>query len=582
MVMPSASMEMSAGAVSHAATPPGKLDESLAVLRDHAREFARLGPAARAALLRECMPRIVAVARPWFEAAARAKGLPLDEPHSAEEWFGGPITTIRNVRLLAASLEQIAAAGKPRLGPRAFSTTYDGRTLVEVFPPHPIDAALFAGFTARVRMERGMQPRDVRDRQASFYSRRDPEGGVSLVLGAGNVASIPPMDALYKMFVDGNVCIVKMNPVNEYLGPFLEDAFQPLIERGYLRLAYGGGDVGSYLVNHPAVTDVHITGSDRTHDLIVWGPPGPERERRMEQNDPVLKKSITSELGCVTPVVIVPGRFSESELQFVAENIATMVANNASCNCNAAKMLVTSKHWPQREDLLRRVRVLLAGHAPRKAYYPGANDRYCSLLDGRDNVLKVGVAEKDALPWALVWGLDPADRNERLFTTEPFAPILSETALPEREPAEFLAAATRFCNERLWGTLSASVIVHPETEKEPSASAALEKTVAELRYGAVAINHWPGLVYGTVTPPWGAHPSSTLKNIQGGLGWVHNTFMLEGIEKVVLRGPLTVFPRPPWFITHQQSHRVAEKIFAMEADPSWLKLPGIALTAMRG
>ncbi len=44
------------------------------------------------------------------------------------------------------------------------------------------------------------------------------------MLGAGNVASIPPMDALYKMFVDGNVCLVKLNPVNEYLGPFYEEA----------------------------------------------------------------------------------------------------------------------------------------------------------------------------------------------------------------------------------------------------------------------------------------------------------------------------------------------------------------------
>ena len=48
------------------------------------------------------------------------------------------------------------------------------------------------------------------------------------------------MDAFYKMFVDGNVCLVKMNPVNEYLGSFFERAFAPLIDKGYLRLAYGG------------------------------------------------------------------------------------------------------------------------------------------------------------------------------------------------------------------------------------------------------------------------------------------------------------------------------------------------------
>src|SRR5690606_7783916 len=126
--------------------------------------------------------------------------------------------------------------------------------------------------------------------------KRDPDGGVALILGAGNVSSIPPMDVFTKMFIEGFVCVVKMNPVNEWAGPILERALAPLVERGFLRFVYGGGDVGTYLVEHPGVHDVHITGSDKTHDLIVWGPPGPERERRKKANDPILKKPISSEL----------------------------------------------------------------------------------------------------------------------------------------------------------------------------------------------------------------------------------------------------------------------------------------------
>jgi aldehyde dehydrogenase (NAD(P)+) len=42
----------------------------------------------------------------------------------------------------------------------------------------------------------------------------------------------------------------------------------------------------------------------------------------------------------------------------------------------------------------------------------------------------------------------------------------------------------------------------------------------------------------------GAHPSSTPRDIQSGEGFVHNTPMLEGIEKVVLRHPITTTPRP--------------------------------------
>jgi len=46
-----------------------------------------------------------------------------------------------------------------------------------------------------------------------------------VVLGAGNVSSIGPMDTLYKLFAEGQVVILKMNPVNEYLGPFIDEAF---------------------------------------------------------------------------------------------------------------------------------------------------------------------------------------------------------------------------------------------------------------------------------------------------------------------------------------------------------------------
>jgi hypothetical protein len=63
---------------------------------------------------------------------------------------------------------------------------------------------------------------------------------------------------------------------------------------------------------------------------------------------------------------------------------------------------------------------------------------------------------------------------------------------------------------------------------------------------------------------------------------VHNTFMLEGIEKTVVRGPLTVFPKPPWFITHRNAHEVARRMVALEAAPSLLKVPSVAIAAMRG
>ena len=96
------------------------------------------------------------------------------------------------------------------------------------------------------------------------------------------------------------------------------------------------------------------------------------------------------------------------------------------------------------------------------------------------------------------------------------------------------------------------------------------------------INHWAALGYGFVSTPWGGHPSATLANIQSGIGWVHNTYMIEGIEKSVIRGPLVVAPKPAWFFDNKATHLIGAKMVAYEAAPSWLKVPGIALTALKG
>ena len=51
----------------------------------------------------------------------------------------------------------------------------------------------------------------------------------------------------------------------------IPESLRALIEPGYLRIVYGGGAEGAYLVNHATVEEIHITGSDKTHDAIVFG-----------------------------------------------------------------------------------------------------------------------------------------------------------------------------------------------------------------------------------------------------------------------------------------------------------------------
>jgi acyl-CoA reductase-like NAD-dependent aldehyde dehydrogenase len=573
-------LAMSETATSARHTAPEALEAAVAAVAAKKVEFARLPVRDKIELLKALMRPIQDSAPGWVREACRAKGLPEAAPVSGEEWLGGPVVTLRNVRLLIEALQQLARAGAPELG-RGVRTLPSGQLAIEAFPASKLDKLLFAGFSAEVRLQPGWDRQRARAAQASFYKQKEPDGGLTLVLGAGNVSSIPPMDALYKMFVEGNVCVIKMNPVNEYLGPIFEQALAPLIERDYLRIVYGGGDVGALLCQHEQVDDIHITGSDRTHDLIVWGPPGPERDRRRAENQPLLDKTITSELGNVSPVIVVPADYSSSQLAFQAQSVASQVTNNASFNCNAAKMLITAKGWKQRGEFLRLLREALAAVPLRKAYYPGAAGRYDTLTCGGHAIERIGAPAEGELPWTLITDLDP-NRDEPQFGTEPFCAVLSCVELPADDPAEFLAEATSFANDRLWGTLSACIIIHPKQEKDARVGPAFERALAELRYGTLCVNHWPALGYGFVTTPWGGHPSATLEDIQSGLGWVHNTYMLEGIEKCVVRGPLTIFPKPPWFNNHNRTHDVAARMLALEAEPSWSKLPSVVLSAIRG
>lgn len=561
-------------------TATSALDEVVRRLKDGARAFAALSIDRRIELCEQMRRGYAAIADESAAAACKAKGLDPSTPVAGEEWISGPMVTLRILRQTADALRDVKRYGAPRLERSKCRRLPDGRLAVKVFPGSAMDAVLLAKHEAEVYLQAGVTAENLSQHQASFYKR--PHGGLlCVVLGGGNINSIPPTDVLYKMFVEGTVCILKMNPVNAYLGPYLERAFKAAVDQNFLAVTYGGADEGAYLVQHPLVDEVHITGSDRTHDLMVWGPPGPEREARKQRNDPLLKKVISSELGNVSPVIIVPGPYEEGDLGFQASNIAGMVAHNASFNCNAAKLLVTAKGWGQRAELLDRVEKSIAKADVRAAYYPGAEQRWAQFTEGRKGLRVIGKPGPGQLAWAIIPDVDPSSKADRVFTTEPFCAVVSETALEGADPAAFLQRAVKLVNEQVWGTLCCTLVVHPKTMRDPQAAAAVEQAITDLRYGSVCMNTWPGAVFGLGQTPWGAYPGSTLQDIQSGRGWVHNTVMLEGIEKAVLRAPVRTMPVAPWFPGHRGLGQLGRKLVELEADPSWLKVPAVAAAALR-
>ena len=67
--------------------------------------------------------------------------------------------------------------------------------------------------------------------------------------------------------------------------------------------------------------------------------------------------------------------------------------------------------------------------------------------------------------------------------------------------------------------------------------------------------------------PWGGFPEGTLEDPKSGLGWVHNTYLLDSAQKTVIEGPLTMMPKPFWFPTHRTANILAREDAGPDLSP---------------
>ena len=552
------------------ATPKEKIEALVVALAAKKEAWVKTSIVERIRLLERVKDGIVKEAAGWAAALTRVKGGDPGSRVNGEEWLGGPVTTIRNVRLLIDALKE---NGHPK--PPAMHQRENGQWVAQVMPANTLEKLVFTGWKAEVWIEPGKAPTQGR----IYRDSTGDKGQLALVLSAGNQSSIGPMDVLYKLFVENEVVIMKMNPVNEAGGPYIERAFAALVDAGFLAVVYGGGDVGQLLTDHALVDTIHITGSDRTHDLIIWGATPDEQAKNKRAGTPRLQKPITSELGCVTPVLVIPGDWSDADLARQARQVAGMVAQNGSFNCNAAKVIVTWKSWPQRAKFVSAVEEELRRAPARKAYYPGAAQRYQNFVDKYPNHKVLGPTGDGIVPWTLLPEV-PGKKGEYALTNEAFCGVLADVALDASDEAGFFDEVLRFANDDCWGTLSCMVLIHPATQKRHAEK--FDHLIAHLRYGGIAINGWAGGVYGAVSATWGAYPGHALEEIVSGRGVVHNSFMFDHPEKTVMRFPWQMVPTPVWTPNHANLCATAQKLFALEADPSMLKLPGLVAAALKG
>ena len=570
---------------------PAAIDIAIRRLQERKHDWALLPISEKVHHLDQMREAVVRLAEKWVETSAKMAGLPTDSPWLGELWMGGPWALLWGIDRYRETLSALAAGTDPLALAKGSRITSSGQLAVNVFPLHPHDHLLISGVRAEVWMEPGITQQSLGDSVASFYRQKQPQGKVSLVLAAGNVSSIAPMDMLHKLLAEGSVCLMKMNPVNDGIGPILEEIFAPLRAYGFVDFVYGGPDVGKYLVQHPGIDAIHMTGSIHTHDAIVFGA-GEEGVARKAANQPILDKPISSELGNVTPTIVVPGPWTEDDLRFQAENIATSKLNNGGFNCVGSQVLVMPGKWAQSDKLLYHLRAVLRGLPSRHPYYPGAEERR-EQAASHPHAERLGDRPGDPV---LIPDLDPT-ADEAAFREEFFCTALAETLLPGDNPADFLRRAVVFCNERLWGTLAVNLIIHPATLREYRH--AFEQALADLRYGSINVNIWAAAGFMLSQTTWGGFPGHTLDDAGSGIGLVHNTFLFDRAQKSVVYGDFTPFPhnlhpryllhgerhilpKPPWFVTNRQGTAIARQLFYFTADQKAWRLPGLFWHALRG
>ena len=101
---------------------------------------------------------------------------------------------------------------------------------------------------------------------------------------------------------------------------------------------------------------------------------------------------MTSELGGVAPVIVVPGRWSSADIRYQARHIATQRLHNSGSNCIAAQVVILSSQWPHKQAFLAELRTALANAPTRKAWYPGTDQRVHQARGVSPSVSPSGVA----------------------------------------------------------------------------------------------------------------------------------------------------------------------------------------------
>ena len=536
------------------------IDKSIQTLQAHKKEWAELPVKEYVEFIEQISQAIADCADEWALLDMQNRGIDPNHWDAVTSYFVCPILALRMTRSYQRTLEDIIKYGKPRI-PGPVTTMANGQVAVGVFPVDSYDKIIFHGFTSEVWLDPGIKADNIPS--AVRYNGKPLDPKVSLVLSAGNVSSTTVGDVLLKLFNERNVVMIKTHPVLKYTPNIYKKIFKPLIERGFIQIVEGGIPETDYIVHHADVEEIHMTGSDKTFDALLYGT-GEQGRTNKAQRNPILKKKIAGELGNISPLIVVPGPWSEQELTYQADNIAGSIMSYCGFFCLTTRVIIQHASWDLRKPLLEKLRAVFANTPNTVAHYPGAEQRLKKIIEQHPESEKYGQFTEKETPWTFVADLQSSNTNDPCFNTEIFGSFSSETTIAANSIPEYIDKAVEFCNQQLWGTLSATIIIHPSSLQDEKIKAAVERAKSNLRYGTICINSPTGISYLMSTNIWGGYPGSPDYDIQSGNVHVNNAYMLEHTQKTVTTGPFKISPKPSWLPSNKKSANIVRKLLDFE------------------
>ncbi len=540
------------------------IDRFITTLRTKSKEYNSISNVQLASMLEETISNIKEVSFFWATICSDNKGT-TKTPAEGEEWLGGPFASVLATQYYIKSL-----TNDDDLAEKKYNSEENS---YKVFPNNFTERITFPFIDAKVIFNKSMSFDDI-NKYRGFSKRYDIDPSITLVLGAGNFSSIPYLDVLYHLITRKSVILLKLNPVNEYLKPVFEKVFQNFIERGYIIVTTGNIDESKYMATHPGINHIHLTGSDKTFEDIVYGRELSDKERKSKSLSKINNKPITSELGNVTPIIIHPGKWSTSDIKYQARKIVTAKLNNNGFNCIAAQVVVLPDGWGQTDTLIKFVKHYMSKAKERKAYYPESIERLEKLEKDK------GYERVNALSCVTPHLTREIKAYSKFEIDEVWSSTIYFKKIDYTNIEDFAKKAIVYCNDELWGNLGVSVIIKDHNRKFNKHITNLY--INKLNYGTVAINEWAAIGYIIPQLPWGGFPGNRDNDIQSGQSVVHNSMLFESPLKGVVNTKFRIsrIIDPPWFVTNKKARRLFRNLTYYQINNSNINFLKLIIAAL--